>query len=180
MTDEQLVEAILRQDASAQRLLYDRYARRMFGVCLRYAKGREEAEDLLQEGFIKVFQKISSFKAQGSLEGWIRRVMVNTALDYLRQQKLVWTELDEINDPGEDPSIGEQLGAREILVLVQKLPAGFRTIFNLYAIEGFSHREIAGMLDISEGTSKSQYSRARSQLISLVNELNKESSLTAR
>lgn len=174
MTDEQLVEAILLQNASAQRLLYDRYARKMFGVCLRYAKGREEAEDLLQEGFIKIFQKLSSFKGEGALEGWIRRIIVNTALDYIRQQKLNWADIESIHEPGENAEVIDKIGATELLGLVQKLPTGFRTIFNLYAIEGFTHKEIGELLNISEGTSKSQYSRARGQLMLMVRELNKE------
>lgn len=180
MTDEQLVEAILREDAPAQRMLYDKYARRMFGVCLRYAKSKEEAEDLLQEGFIKVFQKLRSFKAEGSLEGWIRRVIVNTALDYLRQQKITWSELESVQEPGENPKVMEKLGANELLAIVQRLPVGFRTIFNLFAIEGYTHKEIAALLGINEGTSKSQYSRARVQLMNMVQELNKESNLTVK
>jgi len=122
MTDEQILEAILREDASAQRLLYEKFARKMFGVCLRYTKQREEAEDLLQEGFIKVFQKISSFKAEGSLEGWIRRVMVNTALDHLRQQKMLWTDLAEIKEEGDEPVIGQEIGAAELMAELQKFP----------------------------------------------------------
>jgi RNA polymerase sigma factor (sigma-70 family) len=180
MTDEQILEAILREDASAQRLLYEKFARKMFGVCLRYTKQREEAEDLLQEGFIKVFQKISSFKAEGSLEGWIRRVMVNTALDHLRQQKMLWTDLAEIKEEGDEPVIGQEIGAAELMAELQKLPIGYKTVFNLHAIEGYSHKEIGGMLGISEGTSKSQYSRARNQLMILVQELNKENSYTTK
>ncbi len=179
MTDEQLVEAILRQQAPAQRLLYDKYARKMFGVCLRYAKGKEEAEDLLQEGFIKVFQKLSSYKAEGSLEGWIRRIIINTSLDYIRRQKINWTDIEHIHEPGSEPEIMQKMGTLELLSLVQKLPTGFRTIFNLYAVEGFSHREIGVMLNISEGTSKSQYSRARSQLLQMLCEINKENSIHA-
>ena len=180
MTDEQILEAILREDASAQRLLYEKFARKMFGVCLRYTKQREEAEDLLQEGFIKVFQKISSFKAEGSLEGWIRRVMVNTALDYLRQQKMQWTDLEDVVEAGDEPVIGHEIGASELMAELQKLPIGYKTVFNLHAIEGYSHKEIGGMLGISEGTSKSQYSRARNQLMILVQELNKENSYTTK
>ncbi|MBK7964962.1 MAG: RNA polymerase sigma factor [Bacteroidetes bacterium] len=178
MTDEQIHEAILREDASAQRLLYEKFARKMFGVCLRYTKQREEAEDLLQEGFIKVFQKISSYKAEGSLEGWIRRVMVNTALDHIRQQKMLWSDLTEVQEESEEPIIGNELGAAELMAQLQKLPMGYKTVFNLHAIEGYSHKEIGEMLGISEGTSKSQYSRARNQLMILVNELNKESIYT--
>ena len=180
MTDEQILEAILREDASAQRLLYEKFARKMFGVCLRYTKQREEAEDLLQEGFIKVFQKISSYKAEGSLEGWIRRVMVNTALDHIRQQKMLWTDLADVVEAGDEPTIGHEIGVAELMAELQKLPTGYKTVFNLHAIEGYSHKEIGGMLGISEGTSKSQYSRARNQLMILVQELNKENSYTTK
>jgi RNA polymerase sigma factor (sigma-70 family) len=180
MTDEQILEALLREDASAQRLLYDKFARKMFGVCLRYTKQREEAEDLLQEGFIKVFQKISSYKAEGSLEGWIRRVMVNTALDYLRQQKMHWTDLEDVVEAGSEPVIGHEIGAGELMAELQKLPVGYKTVFNLHAIEGYSHKEIGVLLGVSEGTSKSQYSRARNQLMMLVQELNKENSYTTK
>lgn len=174
MTDEQLLEAILRQDATAQRRLYEKYARKMFGVCLRYARSREEAEDLLQDGFLKVFQKLSSFKCEGSLEGWIRRVIVNTSLDYIRQQKLQWADPETIEEPGTDAGVIEKMNAGELLALIQQLPTGFRTVFNLYAIEGYSHREIGEMLQISEGTSKSQYARARVQLMERINVLQQE------
>ena len=174
MTDEQLLEAILRQDATAQRRLYEKYARKMFGVCLRYARSREEAEDLLQDGFLKVFQKLSSFKSEGSLEGWIRRVIVNTSLDYIRQQKLQWADPETIEEPGTDAGVIEKMNAGELLALIQQLPTGFRTVFNLHAIEGYSHREIGEMLQISEGTSKSQYARARVQLMERINGLQQE------
>jgi len=180
MTDEQLHEAILREDASAQRLLYDKFARKMFGVCLRYSKRHDEAEDLLQDGFIKVFQKISSYKREGSLEGWIRRVMVNTALDHIRQQKMLWTDLEDVAEQGDEPVIGDEIGAAELMVELQKLPTGFSTVFNLFAIEGYSHRDIGELLGISEGTSKSQYSRARNQLMILVKELNKENTYSTK
>lgn len=177
MTDEQLLEAILRQDAKAQRLLYERFARKMFGVCLRYTRSREEAEDYLQDGFLKVFQKLSSFKKEGSLEGWIRRVIVNTCLGHIRQQKLSWDELDEINEPAEAAEVLDKLHASDLLELIRQLPAGFRTVFNLYAIEGYAHQEIASLLGISEGTSKSQFARARRQLVEKVNRLQQERGL---
>jgi len=174
MTDEQLVDALLRQDAGAQRQLYERYSRRMFGICLRYAKSHEEAEDLLQEGYLKVFQKISSYKHEGSLEGWIRKVIVNTALDYLRKQKINWTGLDSVPEQAEPPLIMEQMNTKNLLKVIQELPTGFRTVFNLYAIEGYTHKEIGELLGISENTSKSQYSRARASLIELLGEISKK------
>jgi RNA polymerase sigma factor (sigma-70 family) len=171
MTDEQLVQKCNLQDPAAQRELYERFSRKMFGVCLRYGNSKESAEDLLQEGFVKVFTKLSSFKNEGSLEGWIRKVMVNTALDHLRQQKIAWSSI-EIQ---EDVLVTEQdfgrVDQQELLKLIQKLPSGYRTVFNLYAIEGYNHQEIAKELGINENTSKSQYSRARAQLIQAVNRL---------
>lgn len=177
MTDEQLLEAILRQDAKAQRLLYDRFARKMFGVCLRYTRNKEEAEDYLQDGFLKVFQKISSFKNEGSLEGWIRKVMVNTCLDHLRQQKMQWNEIDEANEPVENAEVLDKLQASDLLEMIRQLAPGFRTVFNLFAIEGYSHKEIGEMLNISEGTSKSQFARARMHLVERVNKLQQEKGL---
>ena len=177
MTDEQLLEAILRQDAKAQRLLYERFARKMFGVCLRYTRNREEAEDYLQDGFLKVFQKISSFKNEGSLEGWIRRVIVNSCLDHLRQQKMQWNEMDEATEPAENAEVLDKLQASDLLELIRQLPPGFRTVFNLFAIEGYSHKEIGEMLNISEGTSKSQFARARMNLVDKVNKLQQENGL---
>lgn len=177
MTDEQLLEAILRQDAKAQRLLYERFARKMFGVCLRYTRNKEEAEDYLQDGFLKVFQKISSFKNEGSLEGWIRKVMVNTCLDHLRQQKMQWNEIDEANEPVENAEVLDKLQASDLLEMIRQLAPGFRTVFNLFAIEGYSHKEIGEMLNISEGTSKSQFARARMHLVERVNKLQQEKGL---
>lgn len=167
MSDVQLVEAVLRKEGPAQRALYERFARKMFGICLRYAGSREEAEDLLQDGFIRVFERISSFKAEGSLEGWVRKVMVNTALEHLRRQSMQWiTGLEGIDEPAGQPEIEGELDFKAILGLIQDLPTGFRVVFNLHAVEGYNHREIAELLGITEGTSKSQYARARAKLCS--------------
>lgn len=167
MSDAQLVEAVLRKESPAQRALFERFARKMFGICLRYAGNREEAEDLLQEGFIRVFEKISSYKAEGSLDGWVRKVIVNTTLEHLRKQSIDWvTGLDGVHEPAGEPDIEGELDFKAILGLIQDLPTGFRAVFNLHALEGYSHREIAELLDITEGTSKSQYARARAKLCS--------------
>lgn len=167
MSDAQLVEAVLRKESPAQRALYERFASKMFGICLRYASSREEAEDLLQDGFIRVFERISSYKGEGSLEGWVRRVMVNTTLEHLRKQKSDWiTGLDGVVEPTGESDIESDLDFKTILGLIQGLPTGFRAVFNLHAIEGYSHREIATLLGITEGTSKSQYARARAKLCS--------------
>ncbi len=164
MTDEQLVEGCLIPDARAQKQLYERFSRKMFAVCLRYSSNREESEDILQEGFIKIFQKLRSYKGEGSLEGWIRKVVVNTALDHFRQQKISWIDIEMAEDQISEESTLGKLDAQELLKIIQQLPKGFRTVFNLYAIEGYNHREIGELLGISENTSKSQYSRARAQL----------------
>lgn len=167
MTDDQLITECMKNHAGAQKLLFEKYAKKMMGVCLRYVTDYDEGQDILQEGFIKIFQKINTYEGKGSLEGWIRRIMVNTALDYLRKNKDQKLQL-EINDEtsviSTETSAMENLHARELLALIQALPAGFRTVFNLYAIEGYSHKEIGVMLGISESTSKSQYARARVHL----------------
>jgi RNA polymerase sigma-70 factor (ECF subfamily) len=170
MGDAQLVEAILKGDRGAQREFFERFSRRMFGVCLRYAHTREEAEDLLQEGFLKAFRTLQSFRGEGPLEGWLRRVMVTTALEHLRRQRLDWTTLEEAAEPIADPEIINRLAAADVIEHIRKLPDGYRTVFNLYAIEGYTHQEIAHMLDISEGTSKSQYARARAHLAKMIEE----------
>ena len=167
MTDEELVKKCVFNDPAAQKLLFERFSRKMMGVCLRYSDRSEEAEDMLQNGFIKVFNKISTFKGSGSLEGWIRKVIVNEALTYLRKNKSTKLNLNIDSDKYVVPSnshVGETLNEKDLLKLIQQLPIGFRTVFNMYAIEGYSHKEIAEALGISEGTSKSQYSRARLHL----------------
>jgi RNA polymerase sigma-70 factor (ECF subfamily) len=174
MTDEQLLQGCIRNDASAQKGLYDKFSRKMFGVCLRYASNREEAEDLLQEGFVKVFQNLSSFNSEGSFEGWIRRIMVNTALDFIRRQKLVWSDQEIEDDQLSGDDTMEKLGVNELLKLINALPPGFRTVFNLYAIEGYQHKEIGQLLGISENTSKSQFARARTQLAKQIQEMNQK------
>jgi RNA polymerase sigma-70 factor (ECF subfamily) len=138
----------------------------MFGVCLRYANNRQEAEDMLQEGFIKVFRDLKQYNGMGSLEGWIRRVIVHAAIDYLRSQRN-WTEMHKIDPavlqlPADERSDDGDLETGKMLIaLMQKLPPGFRAVLNMYVMEGFTHQEIAARLGISEGTSKSQLSRAR-------------------
>lgn len=139
----------------------------MYTLCLRYAGDTEEANDLLQNGFIRVFTKADRFDGKGSLEGWIRRIMINTAIEWLRKNKPTQVSTEQIN--GADrlqliSSDGDQSGYRDLMHLVQSLPPGYRTVFNLYAIEGYSHQEIAELLGMSEGNSKSQLSRARSWL----------------
>lgn len=169
--EAQLIKALKNADPKAQRQLYDKYATRMLGVCMRYVGDRMTAEDILVEGFLKVFDKIEQFKSEGSFEGWIRRIMVNESLGYLRQTKRlredpIIDEAQEIADPA--ALADELLEAGEMMQMIEKLPTGYRTVFNLYAIEGYAHSQIAEMLDITESTSKSQLHRARTLLQQLV------------
>ncbi|HYC40798.1 MAG TPA: RNA polymerase sigma factor [Chitinophagaceae bacterium] len=153
-----------------QEELYRRFSGRMYGVCLRYASNAEEAEDILQEGFIKIFKKLESFRSEGSFEGWIRRIFVNTAIEHFRRKKYLQpvTEKEETSIEGKYISVLDDLAEQDILGLVQQLSPGYRTVFNMYVVEGYTHKEIADMLGISEGTSKSQLSRAKVILQDLV------------
>lgn len=146
-----------------QEELYNRFSPRMYAVCLRYAGNAEEAEDILQEGFIKVYKKLESFRGEGSFEGWVRRIFVNTAIEHFRRKRYLQpvTEKDENTLEGNYLSVLDNLAERDILKLVQQLSAGYRTIFNMYVVEGYTHKDIGDMLGISEGTSKSQLSRAK-------------------
>ncbi len=171
MDPHALVKDCLKGKPSAQRQLYELYAAQMLGVCYLYTKSNDDAEDVMQEGFMKVYLNLHQFKFEGELGAWIRRIMVNTALNYLKKNKryqneLAFTEttLHPITD--ENPELN--LNAKELASLVRQLPVGYQTIFNLHAVEGYSHVEIGRLLGINEGTSRSQYARARSLLISWV------------
>lgn len=166
VTIEELLEGCRRGDPRAQELLYNLMASKMLGVCMRYAKDRFEAEDVLQMGFVKVFQKVKDFRGEGSFEGWIRRIMVNTAIEMYRKNQRVLNvvDLDEVNDAPQSMFDMNRLEAKDLLNLIHHLAGGYRVVFNLYAIEGYSHKEIAELLGISEGASKSQLSRARAVL----------------
>jgi len=153
-------------DRKMQGLLYKQTASKMLAVCMRYAKDRMEAEDVLQMGYIKVFQKIKEYRGDGSFEGWIRRVMVNTAIESYRKN-LRSLNVEEIDEAYEQPSTGFDfgtLGMQDLMNVIQKLADGYRMVFNMYVIEGYSHKEIGETLGISEGASKSQLSRARAIL----------------
>jgi RNA polymerase sigma factor (sigma-70 family) len=172
-SEEQLVRACQKADPKAQKRVYEKYSPKMMAICKRYLADEMEAEDIMIEGFMKVFDKIDGFKMEGSFEGWIKRIMVNEALMCLRSKKKEGfvTGLEQIGYE-EEPQISQSnLGAEELMGLIGNLPTGFRTVFNLYAIEGYSHAEIAKELNISEGTSKSQLSRARVILQQMVNKL---------
>jgi RNA polymerase sigma factor (sigma-70 family) len=169
--DKALVEGCAKGERPAQQELFNRFSGKMLSVCKRYAENQEEAEDMLQEGFLKVFVKIEFFKNEGSLEGWIRRIMVNTALDLLRKNKNLKNNVDletTYNLSSNQENALQSLGAEELMKMLNEMPVGYRTVFNLFVIEGYSHKEIGEMLEISENTSKSQFSRARAHLKNLL------------
>ena len=167
MDDNTLVKECLNENSKAQKALFDKFAPKMLSVCLRYMKNTEQAEDALQDGFIKVFRYLKSYENTGALEGWIRRIIVNTCLDELKKNKklLLNVSVEEVEYKLESNDfVQEQMMADDLLKLIQSMPEGYRVIFNMFAIEGYTHQEIATKLGISESTSKSQYLRARAYL----------------
>lgn len=170
MTDKELIEGCLREDARCQRAIFDRYAGLLLGVCRRYARHRAEAEDILQEAFIRIFDNLDRFENKGSFEGWLRRIAVNTALKYYQRKHFTQelTGLEQLPDAPTAPDAYAQLGEEELLALIARLPDGYRIVFNLYAIEGYSHKEIADLLEISESTSRTQLLKARKLLQSQI------------
>ena len=165
-TIDSLLEGCKRGERKAQESLYKTMASRMMAVCMRYAKDTFEAEDILQMGFVKVFRKVSEFRGEGSFEGWIRRIMVNTAIESYRKnlRSLNVVDIDEVYDQPQSTFDMSGLELKDLLNLVQQLSNGYRMVFNMYVIEGYSHKEIAEQLGITEGASKSQLSRARAIL----------------
>lgn len=167
MDDNTLVKECLNENSKAQKALFDKFAPKMLSVCLRYMKNTEQAEDALQDGFIKVFRYLKSYENTGALEGWIRRIIVNTCLDELKKNKklLLNVSVEEVEYKLESNDfVQAQMMADDLLKLIQSMPEGYRVIFNMFAIEGYAHQEIATKLGISESTSKSQYLRARGYL----------------
>jgi RNA polymerase sigma-70 factor (ECF subfamily) len=167
MTEELLLAGCLKNNAAAQEALYSRFSPRMLGVCYRFAKNREDAEDMLQEGFIKVFTQIHQYRNEGALEGWIRRIIVHTCINHLKKNKKFSDSLDIIHAHSihvNEEMIPSIMQAKQVVECIRMLPLGYRTVLNLYAIEGFPHKEIAAMLDIEESTSRSQYTRAKAML----------------
>lgn len=170
LTDRELVQGCLDGDRRCQEGLYARYARRMYAVCLRYARHELEAQDLMQEGFIRVFEKLPSFRSEGSLEGWIRRIMVHSAINTYRRKSFTQERfgLEKLPEEPVPSDAMERLGAEELMSMVSALPDGYRMVFNLFAIEGFDHAEIADMLGCGESTSRSQLAKARRMLQSMI------------
>lgn len=171
MTEENLIKKCASGNALAQKTFYEKFAGKMMGVCLRYAKDYEEAQDVMQDAFIKIFGKLANYERKGSLEGWVRRIVVNTALDSYRknkkhQQNVAVESVDYLLE--HKTFIIEELNANDLLKVIKTIPPGYQMVFNLFAIEGYSHKEIAEQLNITESTSKSQYSRARKLLRELL------------
>lgn len=173
-----LVKDCLRGKPAAQRELYEQFSGLMLSVCYRYTKSMADAEDVLQEGFVKVFLNLHQYKFQGELGGWIRRIMVTTAINYLKrnaryQSELIFTD-DHLHVVNNDNHPEVKLQAKELADLIRQLPPGYQTIFNLYAVEGYNHVEIGKILGIRESTSRSQYARARALLIQWIEQMNND------
>lgn len=175
LADKQLVDLCLKNRVDAQKELYDRFSYTMFGICLRYAENREEAEDLLQESFIKVYKNLASYSDFGPLGGWIRRIVLNTAIENCRKKKnKTFLSLENASkqfENREDDAV-DNLALEDLVKKIQQLPHGYRAVFNLFAIEGYGHTEIAEQMGITVGTSKSQYSKARAMLRAMIEEEN--------
>lgn len=174
MDESALIEKCLKGDQLAQRTLFDKYAPKMFSVALRYAKDTDQAEDVLQDAFVKVFMKLDRYNGKGSFEGWIRRVVVNTALDSIRKNIKFQDNIssdDVAYKLEQNVFTGDSLDEEFLLKTINSMSEGYKIVFNMFAIEGYSHKEIAKELDISENTSKSQYSRARAYLKQRLKEL---------
>lgn len=158
-------------DAAAQRELYNRFSGRLFGICFRYSNGREDAEDMLQEGFVKIFSHLKSFESKGNFEGWMKRIMVHTCINYLKKNKKFNDTLHlegAYNIEVKEESIASKLLGKQVMEYLRMMPIGYRTVINLYAIEGFSHKEIGDILEIGESTSRSQYIRGKAVLESIL------------
>jgi len=161
-TDADLIQGCIQGDRRMQKALYDKYAGKMYAVCLRYMGNADDAQDILQDGFIKVYKNLERFRGEGSFEGWVRRIFVNTAIEQIRKKKndLSLTEKEESIELKSVTAI-ENINEKDLMKVIRELSPGYRAVFNLYVVEGYSHKEIGELLGISEGTSKSQLARAR-------------------
>ena len=175
MTEFELIKGCVKQNTNCQRMLFEQYAGKFMTVCTRYANDAMEAEDMLQEGFIRIFNNIHQFKFEGSFEGWMRRIVVNVALKHLQKKKLQFSEIKEnhTETPAVQAYAYNHLGEEELLKLINQLPDGYRIVFNLNVIEGYSHEEIAKLLNIQPSTSRSQLVKARKMLQQQILQLQK-------
>ncbi|MCX6200739.1 MAG: sigma-70 family RNA polymerase sigma factor [Bacteroidetes bacterium] len=171
MTEQAIIAGCLHNDAASQRELFNRYSPKMLSVCYRFAQNREDAEDMLQEGFIKVFTQMHTFQNKGSFEGWVRRIMVHTSINFLKKYKKFTESLDLTSAENlevKEESIASIMQSKQVVECIRQLPIGYKTVLNLFAIEGYSHREISILLDIEESTSRSQYTRAKNMLSNIL------------
>lgn len=175
LTNNEIIYGCINSDARCQEALFKRYSGKMLAVCLRYVRDPMEAEDVLQDGFIKVFRYINQFKFEGSFEGWLRRIVVNTALKHCQRKKIPFDDLqpEHPRNPGIEPYAYAHITETELLQLISQLPDGYRIVFNLHVIEGYGHEEIAQLLGIKDSTSRSQLVKARRMLQQAVTSLNK-------
>lgn len=172
ITESDLIRECIAGNRGMQEELYRRFAPKMYAVCMRYANNTDDAQDLLQEGFIKVFRNLEKFRHEGSFEGWVRRVFVNTSIEHFRRKHTLNSISEKEENVIEDSDITalDNLAEKDIINLIQELSPGYRTVFNMYVVEGYSHKEIGNILGISEGTSKSQLARAKAILQKKVQE----------
>ncbi|HIA36263.1 MAG TPA: sigma-70 family RNA polymerase sigma factor [Flavobacteriales bacterium] len=181
-TIDKLVAGCAKGDRKCQQIIYEKFYSKMMGVCLRYASNKQEAQDLVHDGFIKVFEKIYKYNYSGSFEGWVRRIMINTSIDHYRKNKNIFIKenQDFANIEGEEPDqdILSQLRTEDIMKAVQSLSPGYRAVFNLYVVEGYSHKEVSDELGISVGTSKSNLAKAKKNLRQLFIRENKEPNIS--
>ncbi len=170
LTEYDLIHGSINGDRNMQELLYHRFSPKMYSVCLRYSGNTDDAQDLLQEGFIKVFKNLTKFRADGSFEGWVRRIFVNTSIEHYRRKVNMYsvTETHDLTIEDKESTVLDNLAEKDIIAMIHELSPGYRAVFNLHVIEGYSHKEIADMLGINEGTSKSQLARAKSVLKKMV------------
>ena len=171
MTEQSLIKACTQNNAAAQRELYNRFSGMLFGICYRYAYNREDAEDMLQEGFIKIFSRITSFENKGNFEGWMKRVIVHTCINYLKKNQKFTDHISLENAQNletKEEGIASKLLGKQVIECLRLMPIGYRTVINMYAIEGFSHKEIGDILEIEESTSRSQFIRGKNVLESIL------------
>jgi len=173
---EQVIDGCKRGKRQMQVKLYEQYAGLLLGICMRYTEDKSEAEDVLQEGFLKIFEHIKEYQGKGSFEGWMRKIMVNTAITHFHKHKKHYyhSELDDVheNELQVDITPDSEIAVQELQALLQEMPEGYKMVFNLFAVEGYKHKEIAEQLNIDENTSKSQYLRAKNWLIKRMKNLN--------
>jgi RNA polymerase sigma factor (sigma-70 family) len=178
ITETDLIQGCIEGNPKMQEVLYRQYSPKMYAVCLRYSGHVEDAQDILQEGFIKVYRNLARFRGEGSFEGWMRRIFVNTAIEHYRKSINLYpvTDSQENNVEDKEWTAFDRMAVKDLVKLIQTLSPGYRTVFNLYVVEGYTHREIAEMMGISEGTSKSQLARAKAVLQNLINKQKNQAS----